>query len=163
MEFFLFHYEWHQQPIVLFYTSGKGPSEIVRTMKEENVNRMMVYRTIKRYKETCSFENKPRPGRPTSVRTRKLKNVVRCRISRNPRRSMRKMACELKVGRESLRNLVRIDLGLKSLKRRNNTFSHQLFERNGSKDAGAFYGGSDEIPMTNSFFSREIFHGRKVI
>ena len=79
----------------------------------EKVNRMMVYRTLKRFNETCNVEGRLRPGRPTCVRTSQLKNVIRCRISRNPRRSMRKMARELKVGRESLRKLVRSDLGLK--------------------------------------------------
>ena len=57
------------QQIVLLYTSGNGPSEIARNMKEEKVNRMMVYRTLKRYRETCSVEDKPRPSRPTSVYT----------------------------------------------------------------------------------------------
>ena len=32
--------------IVQFHTSGKGPSEIVRLMKVEKVNRMIVYRTL---------------------------------------------------------------------------------------------------------------------
>ena len=107
-----------RKKIVQFHTSGKGPSEIVRLMKVEKVNRMMVYRTLKRFNETCSVEDRLRPGRPTCVRTSQLKNVIRCRISRNPRRSMRKMARELKVSKESLRKLVRSDLGLKSLKRR---------------------------------------------
>ena len=68
------------------------------------------------------------------------------------RRSLRKVTRELMVGRESLCNLVRIDLGLVAhSKDAYNTISHQLFERNGSKDAGAFYGGSDEFPMTKIF------------
>ena len=69
-----------RRKIVLFHKSGKGPSEIVKMMKEEKVYRMMIYRTLKRYMETCSVEDKYRPGRPTSVKTRQLKNVIRCRI-----------------------------------------------------------------------------------
>ena len=58
-----------RKKIVQFHTSGKGSSEIVRLMKVEKVIRMMVYWTLKRFKETCSVEDKLRSGRPTCVRT----------------------------------------------------------------------------------------------
>ena len=53
-------------------------------------------------------------SRPKSVTTPRLK--VMDRIRRNPRRSLRKMAVELKVSRGSLQSLVRNDLGLRSFK-----------------------------------------------
>ena len=64
------------------------------------------------------MSDKPRSGRPRSVRTPALKNKVRCRISRNPRRSIRKMAREFSVNHETMRKLVVEDLGLKSFKRK---------------------------------------------
>ena len=78
---------------------------------------MIVYRTIKRYNETGSVLDKQRSGRPRSIRTPGLKNSVRCRIFRNPRWSMRKMAREFKVNHETMRKLVSEDLGMRSFKR----------------------------------------------
>eukprot|EP00800_Vazella_pourtalesii_P015855 TRINITY_DN4383_c0_g1_i5.p1 TRINITY_DN4383_c0_g1~~TRINITY_DN4383_c0_g1_i5.p1 ORF type:complete len:293 (-),score=7.56 TRINITY_DN4383_c0_g1_i5:556-1434(-) len=60
----------------------------------------------------------PRSGRPKSVTTPRLKKIVMDRIRRNPRRSVRKMASELKVSLGSMQNLVKNDLHLKSFKRR---------------------------------------------
>ena len=78
---------------------------------------MIVYRTIKRYNETGNVLDKQRSGRPRSIRTPGLKNSVRCRIFRNPRRSMRKMAREFKVNYETMCKLVSEDLGMRSFKR----------------------------------------------
>ena len=72
----------------------------------------------------------PRSGRPKSVTTPRLKKVVMDRIRRNPRRSLRKMAVELKVSRGSLQNLVRNDLGHRSFKRKKVHFlSKQIREK----------------------------------
>ena len=79
---------------------------------------MLVYRTIIRYNDTNSITDRPRSGRPRTARSTRVRKAVRSRVKRNPRRSMRKMAKDLGVNRESLRNLVHNDLGLKSLKRR---------------------------------------------
>ena len=71
----------------------------------------LVYRTIKRFQDTDSVKVKPRS-------TTKMKKVVRSRIMRNSRRSIRKMAFELKMSHKSLRTIVRGGLGLSSYKRR---------------------------------------------
>ena len=47
-----------RKKIVQFHISGKGRSEIMRLMKVEKVNRMMVYLTLKRFNETCSVEDR---------------------------------------------------------------------------------------------------------
>ncbi|KAI6651224.1 Transposase [Oopsacas minuta] len=97
---------------------GSSKKEIFQKLKNGKVSPKLIYRTIKRYKDTGSLNDKPRSGRPRSVRTPALKNKVRCRISRNPRRSIRKMARELSVNHETMRKLVVEDLGLKSFKRK---------------------------------------------
>ena len=84
---------------------------------QENFSRKLIYRTIKRYKETESLNDKARSGRPRTERTIGLKAKVQKRIVRNPRRSMRKMARDFGVSSRTIR-LVHDQLGLKSLKRR---------------------------------------------
>ena len=61
---------------------------------------------------------------------------------------MRKMARELKLGRESLRKLFRSDLGLKLRDRRIEHHLTPAIRENGEKDAGAFYGDSHRFRMT---------------
>ncbi|KAI6653971.1 MhmaT1 transposase [Oopsacas minuta] len=104
--------------IITHYLSGNTPTEILKKLKHEKVNRMLVYRTIKRYKETSGITDKARSGKPPTARSIRLRKAVRSRVARNHRRSMRKMAKELEINRESLRKLVHQDLGLKSLKRK---------------------------------------------
>ena len=103
--------------IIGLFMAGKSQREILSDLKDELVNRQLVYRTIKRYKDKGSMLDRPRSGRPTSVSTPQLKKKIASRITRNRRRSIRKMARDFSVSHESVRKVVRNDLGLKSLKR----------------------------------------------
>jgi len=78
--------------IIEHHEKGMLPPEIFKLGKKLKINRMMIKRTIDRYRETKSIEDRPRSGRPRTARTRKLLKNVREKIRRNPRRSMRKMA-----------------------------------------------------------------------
>lgn len=49
---------------------------ILKILEMPMKRRNFVYRTINRYKETCSLSDKPRSGRPVSGTTKKMKNVV---------------------------------------------------------------------------------------
>ena len=62
---------------------------------------------------TNSIEDRPRTGRPRSVRTAARIKRIREKIRRNPARTIRKMAKEEGVNRESVRELVKYDLGLR--------------------------------------------------
>ena len=95
-----------------------------QNVKNEKVSPKLIYRIIKRFKDTGSLSDKPSSGHPRSVRTPALKNKARCRISRNPRRSIRKMARELPVNHETMRKLVVEDLGLKYFKRKKPSISN---------------------------------------
>ncbi|KAI6648985.1 Transposase [Oopsacas minuta] len=105
--------------IVTFHESGFSNSEILKRLKNNKLNPMLIYRTIKRYIETGSVSDRKRIGRPRSAPTPALKNSVRCRILRNPRRSMQKTSREFCVNHETMRKLVVEDLGMKSYKRKN--------------------------------------------
>ena len=109
--------------IIELYRAGKTPPEISKLLQNSDVNRMLIQRTIKRYNETKSIEDRKRCGRPRSVTTPAMVKKVKLRITRNPNRSMRKMAKEMKVSEGSIRNIVKNELELKSLKRHH---AHQL-------------------------------------
>ena len=53
--------------IVELFKAGKSQKEICKDLK---VKRMLVKRTLKRYKESGNVQNRPGQGRPRSDRTR---------------------------------------------------------------------------------------------
>ena len=71
---------------------------------------------IKRYKEIGGLQDRPRSGRPVTIRTTRNKDVIKKRIQRNPRRSMRGLAKSLKISERSVRRIVKDDLGYRSYK-----------------------------------------------
>ncbi|KAI6658804.1 hypothetical protein LOD99_15129 [Oopsacas minuta] len=60
----------------------------------------------------------PRCGRPKSITTPRMKNLVRDRVRRNPLRSMRKMAAEVHISKASMQNLVKNELDFRSYERK---------------------------------------------
>ena len=126
--------ERERSAIIELFVKGNNPGEILKLLKMPKQRRKLIYRTIQRYRKTGGVQDMPRSGRPKSVTTPRLKKVVMDRIRRNPRRSLRKMAVELKVSRGSLQNLVRNDLGLRSFKRKKVHFlSKQIREKRKSR------------------------------
>ena len=86
--------EEKKSKIISLFLNGSSHIEICKSLKSQNTNRMFIYRTIQRYTDTGDVKDRPRSGRPVSVRTRRLREKVRSRITRNPRRPMRKLARE---------------------------------------------------------------------
>ena len=74
--------------IVELFKAGKPQKEICKDLK---VNRMLVWRTLKRYKEIGNVQNQPGQGRPGSASTSELIRKSRV-VWRNPKRSIRKTA-----------------------------------------------------------------------
>jgi len=99
--------------IIELHRAGKTNSEIVKLLKAP---RSTVYNTVGRFKELQSTDDRPRSGRPRSSRTPKMINAVRARIRRNPKRSLRAMACDMNVSEKTIRNIVKIDLKMSSFK-----------------------------------------------
>ena len=108
--------ENERSAILGLYQTGHKPNEISKLLKMPRGRRMFVIRTIKRYQETGSVEDRTRSGRPCTVVTPKVCKVVREQIRRNPRRSMRKMASTIKISHRSVQRIVRDHLGMKSFK-----------------------------------------------
>ena len=52
--------------IIGLFQGGKSATEICKSLKEDNVGRKLVYRTVKRYRETGSLQDRARSGRRRS-------------------------------------------------------------------------------------------------
>jgi transposase len=101
--------------IIHLFEQGKTGYEISKEMK---LAKSTVYKIINRFKETGSYEDKPRKGRPRTARTMSNKTKVKGRIQRNPssrKNSIRKLRKAIGVSRESVRNIFK-ELGMKSRK-----------------------------------------------
>ena len=69
--------------IVELFKGGNFRQDISKGLK---VNRTLVWKTLKRYKETGDIQNRPGQGRPRTARIPKLEKSSREKIRRNPKR-----------------------------------------------------------------------------
>ena len=99
--------------IIALFKAGKSTKDIVKALSDLKINRIFVWRVIKRFKETGRVESRARSGRPRSQRTTGAVKAVRSKIRRNPKRSMRQMAKESKMSEATMRRLVKDDLKMK--------------------------------------------------
>jgi transposase len=90
------------------HDEGVAPAEIARMLA---IALSTVCRQIQRYKELGTAEDRHRRGRPATACTPANRAKIRKRIQRNPERSMRKMAKELGISKQSVRRLVEMKLG----------------------------------------------------
>lgn len=104
--------------IQFFFDRGLNANQISKKLKPYKVKRARVFYTVKRLRETGSIYDRPRSGRPRTVRTPKMIRRVKARIWRNPQRSGRRMAPQLSIKRESLRKIITEDLGFRPFKKR---------------------------------------------
>lgn len=69
------------------HKGGMAASDIFKTLKNLKITQKFVYHTIKRYRETSAADDRPRSGRPRTVRTSHVIKAVRERIRKNPLRN----------------------------------------------------------------------------
>lgn len=109
--------EMKRAAIIFHYQNGKTNSEIVKLLKNSKVNYNLVKRTIKRFLDTGSTIKRRRTYTPRPRRTPAMLKALKARIRRNPRRSQRKLALQMKVSRQTIQKALKEDLGLRALKR----------------------------------------------
>ena len=106
--------------IVELFKSGNSKKDIAKSLK---VNRMLVWRTLKRFEETGDVKNMPGQGRPKTARTTKLVKSTREKVRRNPKRSIRKLSIESNVSYGTMSTILRKDLKMSPFK---HVKKHQL-------------------------------------
>lgn len=62
------------------------------------------------------MEDRQRCGRPRTANTPATRRIIRENIRRNPQRSMRKMAQQIGISKDSVRHIVKTELGLRPYK-----------------------------------------------
>ncbi|VDL79151.1 unnamed protein product [Nippostrongylus brasiliensis] len=97
--------------IIMSHHAGMA---VVKIAKRLNVNRSVVWRTIKRFEELGTMADRPRSGHPVTARTDSNRRNMRAAIRRNPRVSIRKLAKTANIATMSAWSLVRKDLNLRS-------------------------------------------------
>ncbi|KAI1712802.1 helix-turn-helix domain-containing protein [Ditylenchus destructor] len=90
--------------IIELYKNGTRVNEIARLV---NIHHQNVTRTISRYKELGTLEDRPRTGRPPVQRVQKAKVLIEAKISRIPKRSQRKLAKQHGISRATVTNMVK--------------------------------------------------------
>ena len=99
------------QAIEFLYRNGKTASEIFRLLKPK-VSRFGVFKIIKRFKETGSFLPRVRNTPPRPIRTPTLIKIIKNKIKKNPKRTVRRLALEANVSRMTIHNILKKDLKL---------------------------------------------------
>jgi len=101
--------------IIDLYQKGFAQAEIVRRLL---VPQRTVSHAIKRFNELGTDADRAGRGRKRTVCTSKNKKIIKKRLQRNPRRSVRKMAKETGISRTSVQRMVEDDLDMKAYKHR---------------------------------------------
>ncbi|KAI1698237.1 winged helix-turn helix domain-containing protein [Ditylenchus destructor] len=99
--------------VIELYKQVQGVNNIARLLKmhKESVSKMVL-----RFKELGTLKDRPRSGRPPDVRVQKAKKVIKAKIRRNPKRSMRQLAKEGEISNRTAQRLVNDELRKQSLK-----------------------------------------------
>lgn len=101
-----------------FFDQNFSIPEICKRVKEFNINRVFVWRTVQRLRDTGSVKNRPGSGQPRTARTKERVKRIREKIRRNPNRSGRKLAREEQISQRSMRRILKDELQLKPYKKR---------------------------------------------
>ena len=109
--------EEERTTIIGLYLTGKIPSQIFKQLKCDGYSRTTIYRVIKKFKESSSTEFRKKLKKKRPIRTQALVKKVREAIRRNPQRSLRKMALQLKISYSTVRRVLNEDLKMKAFKK----------------------------------------------
>lgn len=99
--------------IIQLFSAGWSETKIVKILK---VSRVTVWRTIKRFKEIGGENDRRRSGRPVTVSTRRMVEVIRHRCRRKPNVSQRSLSRELHINRRTIGDIIKYKLKLKVYK-----------------------------------------------
>jgi hypothetical protein len=112
-------------PISVLYQAKTTRSNIFKDLEHLGITRLFVYRTIKRFSETNGIADRPRSGRPQSLRTPALVKAVREQIRRNPCRKKCFLAKQMNAAKRTLCRVINEDLRLRGYRRTTGHFLTQ--------------------------------------
>lgn len=104
--------------IIALYRCGHSPTKIFKLLENLKFSLRFVYRTIERYSEVSSLNDKKRSGRPRTARTPAVVQAIRARIARNPARKQKVMALQMGLSKNTVKRVLNQDLRLRAYKRK---------------------------------------------
>ncbi|CAH1968545.1 unnamed protein product [Acanthoscelides obtectus] len=104
--------------VIALHKCNHSASQIFELLRGLQISRKFVSRTIQRYNETSSVDDRPRSGRPRQVRTPAAIKAVKARIQRNPLRKQKILSREMKIPVRTMSRIIKQDLGLGAYRRR---------------------------------------------
>lgn len=99
--------------ILALHKIGKRNCEIAKAL---GVARSLVSRAVKRFRELGHDGDRRGRGRKRNVNSFRNRNIIKKRVDRNPRVSLRKIARETGISRESVRRIAKTELKLRPYK-----------------------------------------------
>lgn len=108
--------DYKRNAVIRLYQCKKRPCEILKALKDFEINRQFIYRTIKRFNETGSVKKRVSGGKSPSATCPDMVRKVKAQIARNPRRSSNQIAKKLKISDRSVRRILKDKLKLKPYK-----------------------------------------------
>lgn len=105
--------DFKRNSVIALYLAGKSQSAIVKALSHIKVNKMFVFRTIKRYKETGSTDKRHRGGKKKTATSREMVQKVKAQIEKNPSLSASQMANELQISVSSMIRILKNELNYK--------------------------------------------------
>lgn len=108
--------DYKRNSVIALFLDGKSQTAIVQELKHLNVNKMFVYRTIKRYNDTGSILVRHSGGQAKTVTTPAMVKKVKEHLQRNPGQSGRQMAEELNISSKSIQRIFNDVLHVKKVK-----------------------------------------------
>lgn len=118
--------EWSKKEdrvaVIALHRCGYAPTEIFNILQKLKITLRFVYRTIKRYTEDSSFEDRERSGRPRTVRTPAVIKAVKARIQRNPLRKQKILALQMGLSKTTVKRVLNEDLGLRAYRKKTGHF-----------------------------------------
>ena len=101
----------HREAIARLAQNGEKASSISRRMK---IPLRTVQRIVKQWKSTGNVTPKTSSGRPRSVNTRRVRGIIKKRVTRNDAVNMNSIAKDLNIARSTVQSIVKTSLGLRS-------------------------------------------------
>lgn len=103
--------------VIALHKCNKKPVEIFNLLRTLGITTKFVYRTIKRFSEMSSIDDRPRSGRPRDSRTPAAIKAVGERIRRNPLRKQKILSREMKIPPRTMSRIIKQDLKLAAYRR----------------------------------------------
>jgi len=101
----------------VLFKCNKTPLEIFNLLKLLKITKKFVYRTIKRFKEFNTIDDKPKSGRPHEIKTNTAVRAVAQRIRRNPLHKQKIIAKQMKTPPRTMLRIIKEDLGFGAYRR----------------------------------------------